>query len=94
MTNETSTETTDLRKMAIARLRKKREFLQHATAYVVINVTLVVIWLLTTPGGFFWPMFPILGWGVGIVFHALDVYSPAQPTEEKIEREIRRLAHR
>ncbi|HZN20452.1 MAG TPA: 2TM domain-containing protein [Micromonosporaceae bacterium] len=94
MANETSTGATGLREMAIGRLRKRREFVQHLTVYAVINLALVLIWLMTTPGGFFWPMFPLIGWGVGIVFHAIDVFGPAQPTEQKIEREMRRLAHR
>lgn len=94
MTLETPTGAPGLRELAIARLRKKHEFLQHATAYLLINLALIGIWLLTTPGGFFWPMFPILGWGIGVAFHALDAYSPALPTERKIEREMNRLAHR
>ena len=94
MTRDTNIPETDLRKVAIVQLRKKREFWQHATAYVVVNLALNLIWFLTTPGGFYWPMFPLLGWGIGIVFHALDAYSPAMPTERKIEREMKRLAHR
>jgi hypothetical protein len=36
---------------------------------------------------FFWPVFPLAGWGIGIVAHAFDVYSRA-PSEERIRREI------
>jgi 2TM domain len=93
MSIDTPIQDEDLRKMAITQLRKKREFLQHAVAYVVVNLALNVIWLLTMPDGFYWPVFPLFGWGIGIVFHALDVYSPA-PTESKIQREMNRLAHR
>ena len=93
MTHEPSAPEPDLRAAALARLRKKREFLQHLTVYVVVNGTLVLIWLSTTPGGFFWPMFPLLAWGVGIMFHGLDVYTPEQPSEERIQREMDRLSH-
>jgi hypothetical protein len=36
------------------------------TPYVVVNVFLVLIWAI---GGFgyFWPIWPILGWGLGVV---------------------------
>jgi len=34
------------------------------------------IWLAITPGGFYWPMFPLLGWGIGLAFHVWDVYAP------------------
>lgn len=93
MTTEMPTPDADLRAAAITRLRKKREFYQHLVAYAVINLSLVAIWLLTTPGGFFWPVFPLLGWGIGIIFHALDTFAPASPSEKRIQREMRRLAH-
>jgi hypothetical protein len=94
MTPDMSTHDVELRTAAITRLRKKREFLQHASAYVLVNLALTVIWLLTTPGGFYWPMFPLLGWGIGIVFHAVDAYAGAAPSEDQIRREMQRLAQR
>ena len=98
MTSDTDTTGTDLRQLAIGRLRKRREFVQHLVVYVVVNLALNLIWLFTAPGGFYWPIIPLFVWGIGIVFHALDVFSPmfspALPSEEKIEREIARLARR
>jgi hypothetical protein len=41
--------------------------------------------------GFFWPIFPILGWGVGVVLNAWDVYRNDTFTEEQIQREIEHL---
>ncbi|WP_020524780.1 2TM domain-containing protein [Catelliglobosispora koreensis] len=94
MTTETTNTGSDLRQLAIARLRKKRELHQHLAVYIVVNTVLVFVWLFTTPGGFFWPMFPLLFWGMGLLFHAMDVYSPAVPSEDRIQREIARLTHR
>jgi hypothetical protein len=94
MIPEPSTQEPDLREAAIARLRKKREFLQHLAVYAVVNGALTMIWLLTMPGGFFWPMVPLFAWGVGVIFHAMDVFTPAYPSEERIQREMNRLAHR
>jgi hypothetical protein len=95
MTTDAGATGNDLRQVAIGNIRKKREFAQHLAVYVVVNLVLTVIWLLTTPGGFYWPMFPLLIWGIGIVFHALDVFSSvfaqASPSEEQIQREIGRL---
>ena len=91
MSQESSTLGPDLRAAAVARLHKKREFLQHLTVYVVVNGALTLIWLFTTPGGFFWPMFPLLGWGIGVIFHALDAYAPSSPSEERIQREMNRM---
>ena len=81
---------TDLRERALTQIRKKHEFHAHVAAYVLVNAMLVAIYFLTDPGGFFWPVFPILGWGIGLFFHGWDVYSAA-PTEERIRKEMARL---
>lgn len=88
------TEPLELRDKAIARLRKKRDLQAHLIAFVTVNLVLVAIWLATGSDGFFWPMFPILVWGIGVVFHVWDVYSPELASEERIVREMRRLGRR
>jgi uncharacterized membrane protein len=82
-----------LRDTAILRLRKKREFRVHLMAYVVVNAALVTIWALTSRA-YFWPVFPMLGWGIGVVFHAWDAYARPDLSEEQIAREMRRLSGR
>jgi len=56
----------DLREQAIERLKKKRDFRTHLFMYVLVNAMLVAIWAITG-AGFFWPAFPILGWGIGVI---------------------------
>jgi 2TM domain len=78
-----------LREQATIRLRKKSEFRAHLLAYVLFNAALLTIWALTG-ASFFWPAFPLLLWGIGLVFHAWDVYR--RPfSEEQIQREMRRM---
>lgn len=79
----------ELRDRALKQLKKKREFSANVFAYVVVNAFLVGIWAVTG-AGFFWPIFPILGWGMGLIFHAWDVYQQP-PTDEQIRREMDRL---
>ena len=86
----TMTDEGDLRERAIASLKKKREFGAHLLAFVLVNVFLVAIWAVTSDGTLFWPIFPILGWGIGLVFHAWDVYG-RPPGEEQIHHEMERL---
>ena len=45
---------------------------EHLTSYVVVNTFLVLIWFFTSPGGYFWPIWPMMGWGVGVVLHAVN----------------------
>jgi 2TM domain len=79
----------ELREQATIRLRKKSELRAHLLAYVLFNGALVAIWALTG-ASFFWPAIPLLIWGIGVVFHAWDVYR--QPfSEEQIRREMQRM---
>ena len=80
----------DLRNLAIEQLRKKRGLQAHIIAYVSVNLLLVAIWYITGQH-FFWPVFPIFGWGIGIAFNVWDVYMPERMTEERIQREMQRL---
>ena len=78
-----------LREQATMRPRKKTDFRAHLLAYVLFNGALVIIWALTG-ASFFWPAIPMLIWGIGLVFHAWDVYR--QPfSEEQIRREMQRM---
>jgi 2TM domain len=80
-----------LRERAIKRLKKRRDFSGHLLVYVLVNAFLVVIWAMTDPDGFFWPVFPIVGWGIGVVLNAWDVYHNDEFDQEQIRREIERL---
>jgi len=80
----------DTRALAVRRLRKKAEFRNHLLAYLVVNAAIVVIWTMTG-SGFFWPVFPMLGWGIGVLFHAQDAYGHQEITEADIRREMARL---
>jgi hypothetical protein len=82
----------ELREQAITELRKRRELGGHVLAYVTVNAFLIVIWTVTG-AGFFWPAFPIFGWGIGLIFHIWDVLSPA-PSEEAVRAAMSRIANR
>jgi len=83
----------DLRQLAIRRIKKKSDFKAHLLAFVLVNSVIVAIWAVTG-SGFFWPIFPMLGWGIGVVFNAWDAYRRPEPTEQQIRREIENLQPR
>jgi len=79
---------TDERQQAIRRIKAKRGFWTHFAIYLAVNALLVVIWAVTSPG-YFWPIWPILGWGIGIAANAAGVFlRPQEISEERIEREM------
>ena len=50
----------------------RRDFREHLRSYVLVMLLLVAIWALTG-AGYFWPIWPILGWGIGVMSHASAV---------------------
>jgi 2TM domain len=79
---------------AVQQLKKRRDFRGHVLVYVLVNAFIVVIWAVTGVHGFFWPVFPIGGWGIGLVMNAWDVYWRREITEEDIQREMGRQDRR
>lgn len=47
----------------------RQSFKIHLTLYVLVNVILVGIWA-ASGGGYFWPVWPVLGWGIAVASHA------------------------
>ena len=80
-----------LRERAIKRLKKRRDFVGHLLVYVMVNGIVVTIWAMTDLHGFFWPIFPILVWGIGVVMNGWDVYRGDTFSEDQIQREIEQL---
>ena len=84
------------RAAAVESLRRKRGFLGHCAAYLIVNGLLVTLWLvlgITSGAWFFWPIFPMAGWGIGLAFNAVSAYGPANRpiTEAEIQTEIQQL---
>ena len=82
----------ELRGLALKRLKAKRDFAGHLIAYLTVNAMLVGIWYVTG-AGFFWPVFPLMGWGIGVVFSAWDVFS-SPPGPDRVAAEMDRLRRR
>ena len=77
----------ELRRRAVKRLQAKAGFWTHLAVYLAVNAFLVMIWFFTGTG-FFWPIFLIAGWGIGVAASAWDAFGREPITEERIQREI------
>ena len=59
---------------AVERVEKLKEFYQNVISYCIVIPFLVFINLNFSPQ-FHWFWFPMFGWGIGVLFHGLDVYN-------------------
>ena len=53
--------------------RKRVDFRAHLIVYCVTNAALWIIWFVTGRG-YVWPVWPMAGWGIGLVFHYMFDY--------------------
>lgn len=72
-------------------IRRRRAFLVHAAIWAAVNLMLVIIWLITG-GGHPWFVYPLLGWGIGVVAHGASAFLMADTDDIVLEREQRRFA--
>jgi len=55
------------------RVEEIKGFYVHLLIYIVVNIFLFIINIVTTPGAL-WFYWPLLGWGIGIAIHGLSVF--------------------
>ena len=55
------------------RVEAIRGFYIHLAVYVVVNLLLFSINMIVSPDSL-WFIWPLMGWGVGLFFHALSVF--------------------
>lgn len=76
---------------------KLRRFYTGAFIYAVVNLGLILIWAISG-GGYFWPIWVIVGWGIGLGVHAfylglipqINTVAPFMSKEWE-ENEVRRV---
>lgn len=58
-----------------------------------VSLIVIAVWLLTDPGGYFWPIWPIGGMGIAAFFIGLDAFGPNRGviTEAAIDDEVSRI---
>lgn len=82
-----SEDLTDPRAAAVARIKARRNLKAQAAMFAVLSLVLVLLWAVSD-GGFFWPIFPMLGFALALFgqWRAIDANRPI--TEAEIAREL------
>ncbi|AXI08556.1 histidine kinase [Oceanobacillus sp. 143] len=70
------------------RVQNLKEFYQHLLSYVLVNTMLFIINMVTDPS-YWWFIFPLMGWGIGLIAHAFSVYSDGFMGADWEERKIK-----
>ena len=82
----------DLEQIAKRRVQARYGLIIHAAMYVAVNSAIFAIWWFTGHG-YPWFVWPMLGWGIGIVGHAMALLVGPDSARERraIDRELQRL---
>src|SRR5688572_29988415 len=76
--------------------KRRVSFKYHLATYIIVNLFFWIIWYFSekesSHEGWPWPIWPMLGWGIGLFFHYLGAY--VFPKENSVEREIGRASCR
>jgi membrane protein YdbS with pleckstrin-like domain len=88
-----STTEENLQRRARSIVRAKNIYKAVVVFWVLAMAIQVLVWWLTTPTGYFWPVWPILGLIVATVVAGVIIYggAPFRVREDQVARELARL---
>ena len=77
--------------------KKRASFKTHLSTYFVMNAFFWAVWYLTGRnnygnGSWPWPVWSMLGWGIGLAFHYVRAY--VAPKENLAEKEYEKLKNK
>jgi hypothetical protein len=71
--------------------QQRVSFKIHLYTYLIINGLFWIFWAFTTPKlTFAWPLFPTLGWGIGLAFHYFEAYHSKNKLVQKEYEKLKR----
>jgi hypothetical protein len=73
--------------LAAYRKHLRKEFKAHLGIYVAVNFFLILINVLTFRNDHeLWALFPLLGWGIGLVIHAINALGKPDWDDEEFQK--------
>ncbi|MES2004607.1 MAG: 2TM domain-containing protein [Bacteroidota bacterium] len=68
--------------------KARASFRLSLAAYLFVNAFLIAIWFFSAgPGTYFWPIWPMIGWGLGMAFQYFHAYQGDKITSAQKEYE-------
>lgn len=84
---ETYTKENTAYEKASKRVKELKEFYGNLTSFCIVIPFLAILNLMTAPG-YLWFLWPMLGWGIGIAFHAVNIFGIGKRWEENKIKEL------
>lgn len=84
-------------RVARHRVIGRQLFYAHFVVYLLISLLMVGIYQLSTPGGYPWFIWPIGGWGLGVLIHFFITRSIGKPgivSHNQVEAEMERMGYK
>ena len=73
--------------------QRRTTFKRHLSIYIIMSIFFWVLWYISGGrfyhGGLPWPVWPMLGWGIGVAFNYLGAYGAS--SKGSTEREYQKL---
>ncbi|QHC58054.1 2TM domain-containing protein [Rathayibacter sp. VKM Ac-2760] len=80
------------RAQAVKDLKRRRDFAGSVGGWMTVSAITTGVWFATGADGYFWPIWPMLGIGIGVVSQAAALWGPAKKeiTEADIAAQMRK----
>ncbi|MWV59988.1 2TM domain-containing protein [Rathayibacter sp. VKM Ac-2754] len=84
------------RAQAVKDLKHRRDFAGSVGGWLSVSAITTAVWFATGADGYFWPIWPMIGFGIGVVGQAASIWGPAKKdiTEADIAAQMRRREER
>ncbi|KQQ19408.1 hypothetical protein ASF48_15985 [Rathayibacter sp. Leaf299] len=84
------------RAIAVRELKRKRDFFGSVGGWASVSAITTTVWFASGGDGYFWPIWPMLGIGIGVIGQAASIWGPVKKeiTEDDIAAEMRKREQR
>ncbi|MBO0983449.1 2TM domain-containing protein [Rathayibacter sp. SD072] len=80
------------RALAVREIKRRRDFAGTVGGWASVSAITTTVWIAGGADGYFWPIWPMLGIGIGVVAQAAAIWGPMKKeiTEDDIAAEMRK----
>lgn len=84
------------RALAVREVKRRRDFMGALGSWVSVSAITTTIWVAIGAHGYFWPIWPMIGIGIGVVDQAASIWGPTRNeiSEVDIAAEMQRREKR